>query len=369
MKKSLVIIGGGSAGLGATRAALALDVRPTLITDGPVGGDCTFTGCVPSKSLLSSSAAGMEFSEAVVAMRAVIDEIAAEESAEVLRGEGADVIEGRAQLVGPNTIEVNGERLEAEKIILALGSSPVVPPIEGIEDVEVLTNHSLFELDELPARMAIIGGGPIGVEMATAFVRFGSQVTLIEGTDRLLAQEEPAASEVVLQALIDLGVDVRLGGFAERFTNEGDAIGVSVDGAEIVVDKVLVAAGRRPNVDSVDLDAGQVGLTERRAIKVDDTMRTSNSSIYAAGDITALAVFTHAADEQARLAVGHALGKGSRWKYNPAATPRVTYTSPEVASVGVTEADAPKGSRVVELPLTKLDRAIVMGETLSLIHI
>ena len=363
MAHDLIIIGGGTAGLGAARGARAQGAKPLLITDGPIGGDCTFTGCVPSKTLISQSRRGASFGDAMRTVHETIAVIAAEESADVLRSEGVEVIDGRGTISARDTVDVDGTSYSAPHLLIATGARAAVPPIPGLTDVEFLTNETLFELEILPPRLGIIGGGPIGCEMAMAFAGFGSAVTIFEGAPRLIPNEEPEASAVIERAMATIGVDVRTGFFVSEVSSVGSAISLTVDGHVVDVDTLLVATGRLANTSGFGLEALGVELSKSGHIDVDEKLRTSVKGIIAAGDVTGLLPFTHAADEQARMAVGHALGKGSRWKYNIAATPWVTFTSPEVARVGVLESEAPKGAMVAHLPLSHVDRAITEGRT------
>lgn len=366
MSHDLIIIGGGTAGLGAARGAVVHGARPLLITDGPIGGDCTFTGCVPSKTLIAQSRRGATFVDAMNVVRETVDHIAAEEDADTLRSEGIDVVEGRGSIIASGAVAVDGQTYAAETIVVATGARPSTPLISGLTDTEFLTNENLFDLDRLPGRLGIIGGGPLGCEMALAFAGFGSSVTLIEGADRLLPREEPEASDVVERAMVVAGVDVRLGSFVAEVTTApgGTQLQMASDPERAIeVDALLVATGRAANTSGLGLDELGVELDSTGHIVVDGKLRTSVKGISAAGDVTGLLPFTHAADEQARMAVAHALRKGTRWIYRSDATPWVTFTSPEVARVGVRESEAPRGAMVAYLPMELVDRARTEGRT------
>lgn len=363
MAHDLIIIGGGSAGLGAARGARAQGARPLLITDGPIGGDCTFTGCVPSKTLIAQSRRGASFGDAMRVVHETVAAIAATENADVLRSEGIEVIDGRGTISAPDTVVVGASTYSAPRLLVATGARAAVPPIPGLRDVRFLTNETLFELTSLPARLGIIGGGPIGCEMAMAFAGFGSAVTLFEGATRLLPNEEPEASEAIERAMVAAGVDVRTGKFVANVAASGGSVTLRLDEHTVDVDTLLVAAGRTANASGFGLEELGVRLSPSGHIDVDNKLQTSVKGISAAGDVTGLLPFTHAADEQARLAIGHALGKGQRWKYSTAATPWAIFTSPEVARVGVLESEAPKGAMVAHLPLSLVDRAITDGRT------
>lgn len=359
----LIIIGGGTAGLGAARNAAIAGAKPLLITDGPIGGDCTWTGCVPSKTLISQAKQNIAFSDAISTVHRIVEEIAATENADVLRVEGIDVVEGRGVIASPGEVVVNAQRYRASNIVIATGSRAAVPPIPGLDDVAYITNEDLFDLTSLPPRLGIIGGGAIGCEMAMAFAGFGSAVTIFEGASRLLPVEEPDASAVVERAMVHAGVSLQLGSLVQGVRSDDEGIHVEVDGISTVVDTLLVAAGRTPNTRGLGLVDLGMNVTNSGHIVVDEKLRTSVSGISAAGDVIGLLPFTHSADEQARMASAHALGKGARWKYDASTTPWVTFTTPEVARVGLTENDSPKGSRVAHLPLHHVDRAITEGRT------
>ena len=363
MSHDIVIVGAGSAGLGAARQAVAVGAKPLLITDGPIGGDCTWTGCVPSKTLIARSRAGVTFTDAIAEVHRTVAEIAAAESADVLRAEGIDVAEGRAELLGSGQVSIDGTTYAAPKLVIATGSKAAIPPIPGVADVGALTNETLFELTTMPSRLGIIGGGAIGSEMAMAFAGFGSTVHIFEGAERLLPNEEPAASAVLARAMEAANVAVTVGSFVDSVSKGPNGTIVSVDGADYTFDALLVAAGREPNTSSLGLESTEVVRDKRGHIEVDNKLQTAVDGISAAGDVTGLLPFTHAADEQARLAVSHALGKGTRWRYDASTTPWVTFTRPEVARVGVLERDAPSGAKVVEFPLSHVDRAITDGRT------
>lgn len=364
MDHDIIIVGGGSAGLGAARQALTLGAKPVMVSDGPIGGDCTWTGCVPSKTLIARSRAGLTFPEAISQVHKVVEHIAEHESANVLRSEGIDVVEGKGVLTGERRVDVDGISLTADAVVLATGSRAAMPPIPGIDQVSgVLTNENLFELTVMPPRLGIIGGGAIGCEMAMAFAAFGSRVTVFEGADRLLPMEEPEASAVIERAMVGKDINVQTGSFVDAVSQTGAGIKVEMNGQSFAVDALLVAAGRLPNTDGLGIERFGVRLNASGHVQVNDKLQTATAWLSAAGDITGLLPFTHSADEQARLAVAHALGKGTRWKYDASSTPWTTFTSPEVARVGVLEKDAPAGAKVVEFPLSLVDRAITDDRT------
>lgn len=374
----LIVIGGGAAGLTAAEEARRRGARTVLVQDGPVGGDCTFTGCVPSKTLLAAAAEGASFAEARASVRAAVSRIAASDDAAMERA-GVDVVRGRARLRSATEVEVGTEggeesrRLRARRIIVATGSSPAVPPIEGLGDVGFLTNESLFDLDDRPRRLVILGGGAIGCEMAQAFARLGSAVTVIEAMPRLLPREEPEASEVVTDALRSDGAKPVTGETVARA--EAGAAGTAgvrlhlASGAVVEADRVLVAVGRRPSTADLGLDEAGVELDDRGHVRTNSALATTAPSIWAVGDVTGRLPFTHAAVRMAYVAVHNALGSPVRRRlrprrFDPTPIAWVTFTDPEVGRVGMTEAEAADhGGRVAYLPLEDVDRAIIAGRT------
>ena len=371
MDHDLIIIGGGAAGLSAARAARWQGADVALVSDGPLGGDCTFTGCVPSKTLIAAARDRLDFAEAMSRVAETVERIAATETADVLRAQGVKVIEGRARLTTHDTVAVGERRISAPRLIIATGSRPQVPPIPGIDRIEALTNEEIFNISTKPASLGIVGGGPVGCELAQAFAGFGVEVTLFEAEPRLLNAEEPEASAVVAKALRTAGVDVRVNTAIERVEPAGgDSIRlVSAQGAD-QVEMLLVAVGRVPNTAEVGaVDIG-LKLDERGYIKTDARLQTKVRGVFAAGDVTGKMPFTHAADEMGRLAVGNALGKGIRGRFLPHWVPWTTFTTPEVARIGMTESTAAAhNGRVAELPLEEMDRAITDRSTEGFIKI
>ena len=363
----LIVIGGGTAGLAAARAARRRHATVALVTEGPPGGDCTFTGCVPSKTLLASSS--MPFAAAMERVRETVASIAADEDEGVLTREGIEVVRARAEALDPQTVDAGGQLLKTKRLVLATGSGPVVPPIPGLSEVPYLTNENVFALPALPRHLVVLGGGAIGCEMASAFLRLGAQVTLLEGDDRLLGKEEPEASRVIRDALAAAGADIRLGTRLTGATRTDDGLALETTGGVVRGTHLLVAVGRRPltgGTEALDLKRAKNG-----AIEVDLRMRTSIKGVYAAGDVTGRLPFTHAADEMGRVAAGNALGR-MPLTFKEGAVPWVTFTDPEVARVGLSEAQAAsshQGSRVVELPMAEVDRARTSGRAEGFVKI
>lgn len=364
--RDLVVVGGGAGGISAARAGLRRGLQTVLIQDGRVGGDCTFTGCVPSKVLIEAAAKGRPFKDALSQLHNVVEKIASTESAEALEREGIEVIEARAHFVSPLTLSACDHTIHARKIILATGSRPVIPPISGLAGIDYLTNENVFELSTLPDSIAVLGGGPIGCELAQMFRRMGTTVHLFESADRLLLREEPEVSEVIAGALIADGVFLHLGVSANAFVSSSDGLSVQTftDEGSFVTEKLFVAVGRRPVVEGLDPAIGNVALDERGFIRTDQCLRTSASGVYAVGDVTGLLPFTHAADEMGRIAVRNAFSRYGRTRFDVSSIPWVTFTDPEVARVGLRESDAPQsGTRIAYLPMASVDRAVITGET------
>jgi pyruvate/2-oxoglutarate dehydrogenase complex dihydrolipoamide dehydrogenase (E3) component len=364
----LVVIGGGAAGLGAARFARQRRARVLLVQDGPIGGDCTFTGCVPSKTLIEAAGRGACFVDAMTAVRRAVETIAATEDAEALRREGIDVLTGRARLRGGGRIELDGRTLTADHIILATGAGPIVPGIDGLTDVAYLTNENVFTLTERPDSLAVLGGGAIGCELAQAFARLGTRVTVIEALDRLLPREDVDASRVLTGVFANDGITVRTGQpviHVEPLDRPSAARLVLAGGDAVTTDALLVAIGRTPETSGLDPAAAGVQLDERGFVQVDTTLRTTARAIYAVGDVTGLSPFTHAAYAMGRVAVANTRRSLRKRRFHPDAMPRVTYTTPEIAHVGITEADATRirGARVAYLPMSELDRAIAAEAT------
>ncbi len=365
----LVIVGGGAGGISAARAARRRDASVAIVQDGPMGGDCTFTGCVPSKSLLAAAARGATFDDAMNSVRASITTISSAEDAAALDREGIVVISGRGRVTSRTTIDVDGKTLRCGRMIIATGATALVPPITGLATTPFLTNETLFDLAARPTSLAILGGGPIGCEMAQAFARLGTNVTLIEALDRILPREEPEVSPIVAAALKADGVDIRTGSgvTAVETTPTGVRLVFGDDTAAVEAEQLLVAIGRSPSGRGFGLEEIGVELDQRGAVVVDDTLQTAVKGVWAIGDVTGRLPFTHVAAKMGFIAVHNAFDRTARLrpsKFETHAIPWATFTDPEVAHVGMTEADAAAiGGKVAELPFEDLDRAITAGRT------
>lgn len=332
-----------------------------------MGGDCTFTGCVPSKALIESAARGWPFSRAISHMGDVVEQIAGTENAEVLATEGIEVIEGQACFSGRRVLSVDGRTVRAGRVVIATGSSPALPPIPGLADVAFLTNETVFELTELPRSLAVLGGGAIGCELAQVFHRFGTEVRVLEAEDRLLPREEPEAGAVLAAVFASEGIALHLGAKVARVQPSPDGEGIRAelsDGSSVQAARVLVAVGRRPVTERLDPAAAGIDLDERGFVRTDRYLRTTAPGVYAVGDVTGRLLFTHAADEMGRLAVRNAFGRLGRTPFDTSAIPWVTFTDPEIAHVGMTESEAAShGAQVAHLPMSSVDRAILAGRT------
>ncbi|WP_035534319.1 dihydrolipoyl dehydrogenase family protein [Haloglycomyces albus] len=363
MDYDLVVIGGGAAGLGAARAAREHGVTTALISNGPLGGDCTWTGCVPSQSLIEAAAEGLDFRAAMRRVRASIDTIAATEDVEALNDEGIDVFSGQAQFISPGTLLVGKHHIGASKVVLATGSTPVLPPVPGLDAAHVHTTDSIFDLAGKPESIAVVGGGVVGCELGQALSRLGIPTTVMEASDRLLPGIEAEAGEILRRRFLGEGIEVVTGAAVEAVEHRIDRQLVTVsDGRVFEAECLLWATGRRPVTRGLDVDKAGVELTEHGYIRTDEHLATTGSGVWAAGDVTGLMPFTHAAYAMGRMATGYALTTRNR-TYSTDAIPAVVYTDPEIAYVGVREDRAPDSARVAYLPLDDIDRAIVADRT------
>lgn len=384
----LVIIGGGSAGLTAAGFAVQLGARVALVEKNRIGGDCTWTGCVPSKTLLKAAKVAYEMRTAdsyglapvepevdlksvMAHVRAVVAEVYHEESPDALRADGIDVFLGAARFLDPHALAAGQITLTARHVLIATGAHPFIPPIAGLEGVEYLTYESIWDLEVLPRDLLVVGAGPIGCEMAQTFRRLGAEVTLVVSRARLLPRDEPDASHVLGEVFEVEGIDLRYNARAERAWQDESGIHLVAGGDELVGDVLLVAAGRRPNVDGLDLE--RAGVTySAKGIQVDEHLRTSQRHIYAAGDCIGSHQFTHYAGWQAFMAVRNALLPGASQGVTDR-VPWTTFTDPEVAHIGLTEEQARKkfGDAVMTCwwPMETVDRARAEGDTAGFIKL
>jgi len=382
---NLVVIGAGTAGLVSAVGAAGLGARVAIVERHLMGGDCLNFGCVPSKGILGASravravrtaeafgvrtggAVTIDFAAAMERMRRLRADISHHDSAHRLAGLGVDVFIGEAKFVGRDAVEVAGQRLRFARAVIATGARAANLPILGLAEAGFLTNETVFSLTELPRRLIVIGAGPVGCELAQAFRRFGSEVTVVSLAPRLLPREDADAAAVLAGRLKAEGIATALGANLRRVERRGDgkAVLFERDGREeqVVGDEILVAVGRTPNVEALGLDAAGVAF-DKSGVKVGERLRTTNSRVYAAGDICSVYKFTHAADAMARIVLHNALFFG-RKKVGALVIPWCTYTDPEVAHVGLYEKEAQeRGLDVVTLtvPLEETDRAVLDGE-------
>jgi pyruvate/2-oxoglutarate dehydrogenase complex dihydrolipoamide dehydrogenase (E3) component len=375
----LCIVGAGSGGLSVAAGAVQMGASVVLIEKGEMGGDCLNTGCVPSKALIaaghvahtvrhgarfgvSGHEPAIDFRKVHDHVHAVIDAIAPHDSVERFEGLGVTVIKAAGRFLDAGTVEAAGQRIKARRFVVATGSRAAVPPIPGLADVPFLTNESVFELTERPGHLIVVGGGPIGIEMAQAFRRLGSQVTVVEKFG-ILAKDEPEAVAVVRSALLADGVPLHEKTGIAKVAAAGNGIEVRLepDGGtplSIAGTHILIAAGRKANVDHLGLDAAGIRHSPR-GIEVDARLRSSNPKVFAIGDVAGGPQFTHIAGYHAGIVIRNALF-GLPAKVDYAALPWVTYTDPELAHVGLTEADARKAGHDVSILIGQMagnDRA------------
>lgn len=386
---NLVVIGGGSAGLVSAAGAAGLGARVALIERHLLGGDCLNFGCVPSKALLRAARAivdarqgaqfglrGLEaievdFGAVMERMRRLRAGISHHDSARRFRDQlGVDVYLGQARFVDDQSVEVDGTRLFFDRAALCSGGRAAVPPIPGLAEAGFLTNETVFHLTELPPRLAVLGAGPIGCELAQAFARFGSHVTLIQRGPHLLPREDRQAATLLQSALLREGVEILLETKVQRVEVGDAATGKRLHllwkdaPLPLEVDAILVAAGRTPNVEGLELERAGVAY-DQQGVRVNDRLCTTNKRIYAAGDICSARKFTHLADAQARILIANALFHG-RQKVSSLVVPHCTYTDPEIAQVGLTAAEAEQQGMAIDsftVPMESVDRAVLDGES------
>ena len=389
---NLVVVGAGTAGLVTAAGAAGLGAKVALVERGLMGGDCLNVGCVPSKAILSAARRAaavrdaksfgvytretrIDFAEVMQRMRQLRASISPHDSASRFRDLGIDVFFGQGTFTGSNSLDVNGQTLKFKRAVIATGARAAELPIPGLQQTGYLTNETLFSLTELPPRLVVIGGGPIGCEMAQSFARLGSRVTQIERSSHIMPREERDAAEIVQSEMIRDGVEFVFESEVARVDKRGSEKIVVIRNAwnerEIVGDEILVAVGRTPNLDGLGLEAVGVASDPERGVEVNDRLQTTNPDIYAAGDICSQYKFTHAADFLARIVIQNTLFMG-RAKASRLIIPWCTYTSPEVAHVGFSPGAAAEPG--VELttftqPLSGVDRAILDGEDKGFVRV
>jgi pyruvate/2-oxoglutarate dehydrogenase complex dihydrolipoamide dehydrogenase (E3) component len=389
---NLVVIGGGTAGLVTAAGAAGLGAKVALVERHLMGGDCLNFGCVPSKSLISAARhaaalregaefgitavdVNVDFVAAMRRMRKLRAGISRHDSVARFASLGVDVFLGQASFTGKNSVMVGETELKYHSAVIATGARASAPPIPGLRDVPYLTNETLFSLTELPKRMAVIGAGPIGCEMAQSFARFGTEVFLIEAMPGILPREDRDAAEIVQERMKRDGVNLLCCGKDLQLSKgDDDLVRLTVEsdgkGYDFTVDKLLVAVGRAPNVEGLNLE--RVGVQyDKKGVKVDDQLRTTNKRIFACGDICSPYQFTHSADFQARLVIQNALFFG-RKRSSALTIPWATYTTPEIAHVGLYEKEAKeRGIKITTFtqPFSEVDRAILDGQTEGFVRV
>jgi dihydrolipoamide dehydrogenase len=388
-KYDMTIIGGGSGGLTAARTAAALGASVLLIDKEELGGDCLHFGCVPSKSMIhvakvvqqAKEAArlglmpadlGVDMAKVSEYIQGVIRRVA---ETEHIYTEGVTVKFGQVSFNSSTELSLNGESISSRNTLIATGSRPVIPRVEGLEESGCWTNKSVFDLTQLPASLIVIGGGPVGVELAQAFERQGSQVTIIQGPERIIPREDPEVSAVVASVLASEGINIVTNArFVKASRNGAKKVVVTRQGDQLLTfeaDEILLALGRQPNIEGLNLEATGIKY-DNKAIKVNEYLQTSASNILAIGDVIGGYLFTHVAAYQAGVAVRNALVPFAKKKVEYRVVPWCTFTDPEAARVGLTPEEAEKQYkqvRIIKLPCAGIDRAQTEGETTGFIKL
>jgi dihydrolipoamide dehydrogenase len=392
--RNLVVIGGGSAGLVSAYIAAAVKAKVSLIEKHKMGGDCLNTGCVPSKALIRSSRllaqsrraqewgfdsmdVKFDFGRVMERVQRVVKQVEPHDSVKRYSRLGVDVIEGEARITSPYTVEVDGRELTTRNIIVATGARPFVPPIPGLDQIDYLTSDNLWQLRELPQRLLVLGGGPIGCELSQAFARFGAKVTMVEMAPRLMMREDEDVAALVQARFEEEGIEVLAGHRATEFLIEDGEkrLRCDRDGDAVIVpfDQVLVAVGRRPNTSGFGLEELGLPLNPNGTIQVDDYLQSPIPSIYACGDVAGPYQFTHTAAHQAWYAAVNSLFGGfRRFRVDYSVIPFATFTDPEVARVGLNEQEAQQQGvsyEVTRFDLSELDRAIAEGEAHGMVKV
>lgn len=375
----LLVIGGGSAGLTAADFAARIGAK-VLIAAEQVGGDCTWTGCIPSKALIrlarlahdqsrasstgiATGQLGVDFPRVMAEVRGAIERVYANETPGALANRGIEVAIGPVQFVNGETIQVGERRVGASHFVICTGAEPAIPPIPGLRDVSFLTYETVFDLNRLPASLVVVGAGPTGVELAQAFARLGSQVTLIEQRSSVLHDADPESATTIQHRLESEGVKVLTSASVSSVATDGARVALDIGASRLKADALLLAAGRQPRVDRLDLTRAGIEL-HNGAIHVDKNLRTTNPRVYAAGDVTGGFQFTHYAGWQGYVAARNALLPGAQEGLRPN-IPWVVFTDPEVAQAGLSEVDARAqftDVKVHRLELERVDRAQTADE-------
>ena len=390
---NIVVIGAGSAGLVSAYIAAAIKAKVILIERHKMGGDCLNTGCVPSKALLRSAKIanymrraeefGIEsvavkpiFKKVMNRVHKVIKEIEPHDSIERYTELGVECVTGEAEILDPHTVKVGERTITTKNIIIAAGARPFIPPIEGLDKVDYLTSDNIWQLEQRPKRLVVLGGGPIGSELSQAFCKLGSDVTMVEMNGQLMAREDTDVAEVIMSTFENNGIRILTNHRAVKITADGEKVlhCESESGSiEVPFDEILVAVGRKANSDGMNLDKLGIKLRKNGTIETDDYLRTAVPNIFACGDITGPYQFTHTAAHQAWYAVVNALfGFAKKFKVDYRVIPWSTFTMPEVARVGLNEKEATEKGidfEVTRYGIDDLDRAIADGEAHGFIKV
>lgn len=390
---NLVVIGAGSGGLVSSLIAATVNAKVILIERDKMGGDCLNTGCVPSKAILRSAKIanhmrraeefGFEevpvkpvFKKIMQRVQKVIETIEPHDSVERYTSLGVECVQGEAEIIDPNTVKVGERSITTKSIVIAAGARPFVPPINGLDQVPYLTSDNIWQLEEQPKRLVVLGGGPIGCELSQAFAKLGSKVTIVEMMGQLMGREDADVAEVITQRFADDGIQVLTNHKAVKVISEGEKIlqCESEQGmVEVPFDEILVAVGRKPNTDQMQLERLGIELSDNGTIQTDQYLRTAVPNIFACGDIAGPYQFTHTASHQAWFATVNALfGFAKKFKVDYRVIPWATFTMPEVARVGLSESDAQQQKldyEVTRYGIDDLDRAIAEGEAHGFIKV
>lgn len=382
----VIVIGGGAAGLTSAGMSASFGAKTALIEAKKLGGDCTWYGCVPSKALLkaakvahtfrTSEKYGIKNFEPEIDIKEILNTVHKiqheiyndADHPNIYKNMGVDVLEGRAEFINQHSIKLlsadgSNKKISSKYIFISTGSSPNVPPINGINDIKYLTNENIFSIDKLPQKLTVVGGGPIGLEMAQAFSRLGSEVTVVDFSNRILNNDDAELAELMKNELEKEGVTFKLGFSVDQFIKEDDKIITKISAGDnkidLVSDEVLISVGRKPNIDKLNLNAAGVNY-DKRGIKINESCRTNIDNIFAVGDCAGSFQFTHYAEHMAKKAVSTALLK-IPFKIEPDSIIWSTYTEPELAHVGLTPKQLDERNikfRTYKFPFSKIDRAI-----------
>lgn len=395
---NLVVIGAGTAGLVTAAGSAGLGAKVALIERNLMGGDCLNVGCVPSKCLIRSGHAfsdvnnahefgvnvpegtTVDFAKVMERMRLIRSDISPHDSAKRFTELGIDIFLGDAKFSDNNTVEVDGKKLKFKKAVICTGARAFVPPIPGLNKTGYLTNDTVFELTELPKRFMVVGGGPIGCELAQSFRNFGSEVHIIERSDQFLVREDPDAAAILRDTFQKEGIHIHLSTAVNKVSKSesGKIIELESNGKieQIEVDEILIGAGRAPNVNGLNLEGAGIEFDERKGVHINDNLQTTNPKIFAAGDVCMSYKFTHAADFAARAVIQNALFPNplpsKRAKLSDLIVPWCTYTNPEIAHVGMYEKEAKEQGIEIDTykkEMSTVDRAMAEGDTTGFVKI